>query len=253
MIIISPAKNLNLNFEDITFSTSIPRFLSKTNNIVKLIKDLSITELKSLMKISDNLSKINHQRFQDFDTILDNEKKPAILMFSGDTFNGLSLREIDKKAYEYAQNNLRILTGLYGVLRPFDVIKPYRLEMGTNTKNILGSSLHDYWMKDVSESIVKDLKLTKSDFLFNLASNEYFSSVDTSKLNVQLVNFDFKRLSNNNLKNIGMMIKKLRGAMARFIIEKQVKKLDKLKNFNSFGFSYENFDTKNNTFLFTIK
>ena len=125
--------------------------------------------------------------------------------------------------------------------------------MGTNTKNILGSSLYDYWIKDVSESIVKDLKLTKSDFLFNLASNEYFSSVDTSKLNVQLVNFDFKRLSNNNLKNIGMMIKKLRGAMARFIIEKQVKKLDKLKDFNSFGFSYENFDTKNNTFLFTIK
>ncbi len=253
MIIISPAKNLNLNIEDVKFSTSIPRFLRKTNNIVKLIKNLSIIELKSLMNISDNLSKVNYQRYQDFETVSDNEKKPAILMFSGDTFNGLSFREFDKKACEYAQENLRILTGLYGILRPFDVIKPYRLEMGTNTKNILDSSLYDYWKNDVSESIVKDLKSTKSNFLFNLASNEYFSSVNTTKLDVQLVNFDFKRLSNNKLKNIGMMIKKLRGSMARFIIENQVKKLDKLKKFNSFGFSYENFNTKNNTFLFTIK
>ncbi|PPR42471.1 MAG: hypothetical protein CFH30_00559 [Alphaproteobacteria bacterium MarineAlpha8_Bin1] len=253
MIIISPAKNLNLNFEDVKFSTSIPKFLGKTDNIVKLFKNLSISELKSLMKISDNLSKINYQRFQDFDTVLNNEKKPAILMFSGDTFNGLSFRNIDKKAHEYIQKNLRILTGLYGILRPFDVIKPYRLEMGTNTKKLLGSSLNEYWKRDVSESIVKDLKLTRSRFLFNLASNEYFSSIDTSKLNVQLVNFDFKRLSNNKLKNIGMMIKKLRGAMARFIIENQVKDLDTLKKFNFFGFSFENLDTKNNTFLFTIK
>tara|TARA_Y100000589_G_scaffold30494_1_gene25514 strand:- start:705 stop:1466 length:762 start_codon:yes stop_codon:yes gene_type:complete len=253
MIILSPAKNLNTNLEDITFSTSIPSFLDKANHIVKSIKNLSSTELKSLMKISENLLQINYQRFQDFDTLLDNEKKPAILMFSGDTFNGFSFRDLNKKTYVYIQKNLRILSGLYGILKPFDVIKPYRLEMGTNTKNIVGSSLHDYWKNDVSESIAEDLKLNKSNFLFNLASNEYFSSIDTSKLDVQLVNFDFKRLSDNKLKNIGMMIKKLRGAMAKFIIENQVKELDKLKSFNSYGFTFENVDMKNKTFLFTIK
>ena len=253
MIILSPAKNLNTNLENITFSTSIPSFLDKANHIVKSIKNLSAAELKSLMKISENLLQINYQRFQDFDTFLDNEKKPAILMFSGDTFNGFSFRDLNKKTHVYIQKNLRILSGLYGILRPFDVIKPYRLEMGTNTKNIVGYSLHDYWKNDVSESIAEDLKLNKSNFLFNLASNEYFSSIDTSKLDVQLVNFDFKRLSDNKLKNIGMMIKKLRGAMAKFIIENQVKELDKLKSFNSYGFTFENFDMKNKTFLFTIK
>ena len=131
-------------------------------------------------------------------------------MFSGDTFNGLEVRTLDLKSLNLAQHKLRILSGLYGLLRPFDKISPYRLEMGTSLKNIFSQKLTDFWMNEITDSINKDLIKNQSKYLFNLASNEYCESIDKTKLQSQIINFDFKKLENNKLLNIGMMIKKCR-------------------------------------------
>ena len=251
MIILSPAKNLNLVSEEISFDKpTSPRFLNKTDTLIKKLKDLSLTELRKTMKISDSLTKLNYERFKNFSKNNEKNIKPAIFMFAGDTFNGLSVRSMNTKSFEYAQKNLRILSGLYGILRPFDKIKPYRLEMGTNLSSVIGSDLYKYWKNDIYKSLTEDIKESQSKYLFNLSSNEYFKSIETSKLEIELVNFDFKKKVNNELKGIGMMIKRLRGSMAKFIIENKVKNLDILKDFNYLGFSFKEFNKKDNCFLF---
>lgn len=249
MIIISPSKNLNLNSETYTGITSKPLFLRKTSQLVNKLKDLNVSQIGQLMDISNNLSKINHERFQHFH---DPEiKKPAAYIFSGDTFQGLSIRSLDESSIVYAQQNLRILSGLYGILRPLDVIQPYRLEMGTNMLSILGTDLYKFWEKEIVSSLINDFKNSKGKFLFNLSSNEYFKSINISKLDFNIVNFDFKKKKGDNLSSIGMMIKKLRGAMAKFIIEEKISNINTLKKFTNYGFTFHSFNKKGNSLLFT--
>ena len=249
MIIISPAKNLNLDSENYTGITSKPLFPRKTSQLVNKLKDLNVSQIGQLMDISNNLSKINHERFQHF---FDPEfQKPAAYLFSGDTFQGLSIRSLDESSIVYAQQNLRILSGLYGILRPLDIIKPYRLEMGTNMLSILGTDLYKFWEKEIVSSLINDFNDSKGKLLFNLSSNEYFKSINTSKLNFNIVNFDFKKKKGDNLSPIGMMIKKLRGAMAKFIIEEKVSNMNTLKKFSKYGFTFHSFNKKGNFFLFT--
>ena len=249
MIIISPSKNLNLDSESYTSITSKPLFSRKTIQLVKKLKDLNVSQIGQLMDISNNLSKINHERFQHFH---DPEiKKPAAYIFSGDTFQGLSIRSLDESSIVYAQQNLRILSGLYGILRPLDVIQPYRLEMGTNMLSILGTDLYKFWEKEIVSSLINDFKNSKGKFLFNLSSNEYFKSINISKLDFNIVNFDFKKKKGDNLSPIGMMIKKLRGAMAKFIIEEKVSNINAIKKFSNYGFTFHSLNKKGNSFLFT--
>ena len=249
MIIISPSKNLNLDSESYTSITSKPLFSRKTSQLVNKLKDLNVSQIGELMDISKNLSKINHERFQHFH---DPEiKKPAAYIFSGDTFQGLSIRSLDESSIVYAQQNLRILSGLYGILRPLDVIQPYRLEMGTNMLSILGTDLYKFWEKEIVSSLINDFKNSKGKFLFNLSSNEYFKSINISKLDFNIVNFDFKKKKGDNLSSIGMMIKKLRGAMAKFIIEEKISNINTLKKFTNYGFTFHSFNKKGNSLLFT--
>ena len=251
MINLSPAKKLNLISEKISFDTpTSPRFLKKTDSLIKKLINLSLVELRKTMKISDSLTRLNYERYKNFSKNDEKNIKPAIFMFAGDTFNGLSVRSMDIRSFEYAQKNLRILSGLYGILRPFDKIKPYRLEMGTNLSSLIGSDLYKFWKNDICNSLTEDIKESGSKYLFNLSSNEYFKSVEASKLEVEIVNFDFKKNINNELKGIGMMIKRLRGSMAKFIIENKVKNLDVLKDFNYLGFSFKELNKKDNCFLF---
>ena len=249
MIIISPSKNLNLDSESYTSITSKPLFSRKTIQLVKKLKDLNVSQIGQLMDISNNLSKINHERFQHFHD--PKIKKPAAYIFSGDTFQGLSIRSLDESSIVYAQQNLRILSGLYGILRPLDVIKPYRLEMGTNMLSILGTDLYKFWEKEIVSSLINDFKNSKGKFLFNLSSNEYFKSINISKLDFNIVNFDFKKKKGDNLSSIGMMIKKLRGAMAKFIIEEKISNINTLKKFTNYGFTFHSFNKKGNSLLFT--
>jgi len=229
MIIISPAKNLNITPENLALKFSEPFFCNDSNSLANKLKKLEFDKLKNLMNISDSLTELNLQRFQDFNSN-NNVLKPAVFLFSGDTFNGLSIRSFSKEMLLSAQDRLRILSGLYGLLRPLDLIQPYRLEMGTKIQSVLGTSLQDFWKKKITSRLNIDLSKSKSKFLFNLSSKEYFESIDEKKLNSKIINFDFKKLENNKLLNIGMMIKKCRGSMAKFLIVNNIKKLEQIKS-----------------------
>ncbi len=252
MIIISPSKNLNLNSENFDFNTTQPILFDRTLKVIDEIRKLNILGIKNLMKISDNLAKLNHERFQKINQN-SNPKKPAGFMFSGDTFNGLSIRSLEGSELLLAQQRLRILSGLYGVLRPFDLIEPYRLEMGTSVNRVMGENLYDFWGKKITNQISKDLEENNSKYLFNLASKEYFSVINQSNINSKIINFDFKKQKGSELANIGMQIKKIRGSMARFILQKKVKSIDELKSFNEYSFNFYSFDEINNKLLFVSK
>ena len=250
MILISPSKNLNISPETINFKFSEPIFKKKIKALSDSLKGLGISELKSLMPISDKLVELNIKRFENFDK-LNNPKKPAVFLFTGATFDGLSIRSFDEDSYNYVQKNLRILSGLYGILKPFDIIQPYRLEMGTNTANLINSSLYKFWSNDISNNLNEEVKINGSKYLFNLSSKEYFSVLDYKKINVEVINFDFKTKLNDEYKNIGMQIKKMRGSMAKFIIDNKIDTIDPLKNFEVNNFKFEKLLPKTNTLLFT--
>ena len=250
MILISPSKNLNIRSETINFNFSEPKFKKKIKALSDSLKGLSISELKSLMPISDKLVELNIKRFENFGKP-DNPKKPAVFLFTGATFDGLSIRSFDKDSYDYLQRNLRILSGLYGILKPFDIIQPYRLEMGTNTVKLINSSLYEFWSNDISQNLNEELKINGSKYLFNLSSKEYFSVLDYKKINAEVINFDFKVKLNDEYKNIGMQIKKMRGSMAKFIIDNKIDTIDQLKNFEVNNFKFEKLLPKTNTLLFT--
>ena len=250
MIIISPSKKLNIESETIKYKFSEPKFKKKIKILSENLKDLSISQLKSLMPISDKLIELNKKRILNFDNSK-NLKKPAAFLFTGSTFDGLSIRSLEENLYDYAQKKLRILSGLYGILKPFDVIQPYRLEMGTNTMKLINTDLYDFWKEDVSKSLNEEIKNNGSAFLFNLSSQEYFSAINHKKISVEVINFDFKTKFNNEYKNIGMQIKKMRGSMAKFIIDNRIESIEPLKKFQVNNFKFEKILPETNTLLFT--
>ena len=249
MIIISPSKNLDLKKEDFAFKQSSPLFEDNSKILVKKLKTLDSLKISSLMNISEKLSILNYERFQQF-TSDSNIRKPAAYIFSGDTFNGLSIRSFNSKSLEYAQNELRILSGLYGILKPLDFIEPYRLEMGTNTSSIIGSDLYEFWKDKVTTEINSDMKRNKQKLLFNLASKEYSMVIDKNNLNYKVINFDFKKKKEGKHANIGMLIKKLRGCMAKYILKNQIQDTDLVKNFNDLGFKYSDSLSSSDNFIF---
>ena len=251
MILISPSKNLNVEPETINFKFSDPKFKKKIKVLSESLKGLSVKEFKSLMPISDKLVELNIKRLKSFDNPK-NLKKPAAFLFTGATFDGLSIRSLEENSYNYIQKNLRILSGLYGLLKPFDIIQPYRLEMGTNTVKLINSGLYEFWSEDVSKSLNEEIDISRSKFLFNLSSKEYFSVLNCKKIKAEVINFDFKTKSNNEYKNIGMQIKKMRGSMAKFIIENKIDSIEPLKKFEVNNFKFEKLISKTNTLLFTV-
>lgn len=251
MILISPSKNLNIEPETINFKFSDPKFKKKIKLLSESLKGLNVKEFKSLMPISDKLVELNIKRLESFDNPK-NPKKPAAFLFTGATFDGLSIRSLEENSYNYIQNNLRILSGLYGLLKPFDIIQPYRLEMGTNTVKLINSDLYEFWSEDVSKSLNEEINTSGSKYLFNLSSKEYFSVLNCKKIKAEVINFDFKTKSNNEYKNIGMQIKKMRGSMAKFIIENKIDSIEPLKKFEVNNFKFEKLISKTNTLLFTV-
>ena len=251
MIIISPAKKLDFQRLSSNVDYTQSKFINKTDILSKKLKSLRLSEVKGLMKISDKLSKLNFDRIKSFTKkhSLENSKQAAYA-FKGDTYIGLKFEEFGEKDIEYAQKNLRILSGLYGVLKPLDLIQPYRLEMGTKIEKILDQSLPSFWNSDVTENINSAIQKNESKYLFNLSSNEYFQSIDESKIIKPIITPVFTKKENGNLKSLGMLAKKCRGAMARMIIKKKIKNFEDLKSFNELGFKYESTEKKNNKLFF---
>tara|TARA_B100000575_G_scaffold35096_1_gene23668 strand:- start:4142 stop:4897 length:756 start_codon:yes stop_codon:yes gene_type:complete len=239
-ILISPAKSLN--FEDKIESSinSNPLFYQKANKINDIIKDLSAPEISNLMSISPKLGELNWTRNQDFQKNNSAEKQ-AIFAFNGDVYSGIDIESISKLNYHKLQNSLRILSGLYGVLRPFDKIKPYRLEMGTKLSVNGSRNLYEFWKKDVTEAILSEIK--ENELIINLASNEYFSVVDVSKFKNTIITPQFKDFKNGKLKIISFYAKKARGLMTRFLIDNEINSLKDIYKFNSGGYSFSSKET----------
>ena len=237
LIVLSPAKSLN--FEDAPPAPlTTPRLLDDIAELARTTRRLSGAELKRLMGISDNLAQLNRARFQAFDPACEDGVQAAFA-FAGDVYQGLQARTLDKKGLAYAQDNIRILSGLYGVLRPLDAIQPYRLEMGVRLKTRRGGDLYKFWRARATETLAEDLEGHKDATLVNLASQEYFGAVDPEALGRPVVTCHFREVKEGEAKIVSFYAKKARGLMARFAADGQIMKAEDLKAFDLAGYGFD--------------
>ena len=236
-IIISPAKSLDFKTELPTKNFSTPNFLSESKKINELLKKKSPSELKSLMSISEKLAELNWNRNNTFKTPFNIENaRPSIFTFNGDVYSGLDAFSLSMDQLNQAQNSLRILSGLYGLLKPLDLIQPYRLEMGTKL-NVEGSlNLYGFWRNKITNKLNDELN--ENEFFVNLASNEYSSAIDRKLLKTTMISPSFKDMKNGKLKIISFYAKKARGMMVRYILDNEINNLEDLRGFDYGGYSY---------------
>lgn len=238
LIILSPAKSINLIAHDDRGLTK-PEFVSKAWTLVKILKKYSVPDLRQFMKISENLAIENHSRYKNFKrTHSSANSHPAIFTFSGDVYRGIDSASLTPEDLVYAQDHLRILSGLYGVLRPLDIIQPYRLEMGSSLQNPEGKNLYAYWRATVAKSLNRQISALGCTYAVNLASDEYAKSVDMKKLKAKVINISFKEYKDNQLKFISTNAKRARGLMARYMFKTRTTDLGNLKGFNYEGYSF---------------
>lgn len=239
LMLISPAKTLDFETAAITKQASTPDFLDQSQQLISELRGLSPADLSSLMGISDKLALLNFDRYAAWHTPFDaNNAKQALLAFKGDVYTGLAAETFNSKDFKFAQKHLRILSGLYGLLRPLDLIQPYRLEMGTKFANSQGSNLYSFWDDAITAAVNGQLKKNKSTVLLNLASNEYFKSVQAASVKADIITPVFKDLKNGKYKIISFYAKKARGLMAAYVIKNQITDAANVKKFKSEGYCY---------------
>ena len=239
LALISPAKTLDFTETPLcSITPTVPTFLKESNKLNKTLTNIEASGLASLMKISDKLAELNYRRNLEWkeNTRKHRDSKAAVLAFQGDVYQGLDAGSMTKTDLKWAQNRLRILSGLYGVLKPLDEICAYRLEMGTGLANSRGENLYDFWGDRVTDELNKTMSDSKHRVLVNLASNEYFKVVNPSKIKADVLNVNFKEKKGGQYKFISIYGKKARGLMSRFIIKNRIAKLSDLK-----AFDYENY------------
>ena len=247
LVVVSPAKKLNMdpiNSIDVTE----PIFKEDVENLIKIARNLSSNELKDLMGISPKLADLNKERFLYFGN---QEKKPAIFAFAGDTYKGLNVEKLKKNDLDWAQKHLRILSGLYGLLRPLDLIEPYRLEMGSKLKGNHGNTLYEFWDNKISQNLNKYAYEIGTNVLVNCASNEYFNVIKPNTLALRVVTPVFMERKDGKEKIISFYAKNARGAMARFIIQNQITDVEDIKNFNLDRYSYKPSMSDESKLIFT--
>lgn len=252
IILISPAKTLNFDPTDLKLHTT-PRMLADSEKLVNVMKKKSAKKIKELMKVSDNIAELNVERYKNYETpfTLDNAKQ-SILAFKGDVYTGLQAEEFNDEEMEFAQKHLRILSGLYGLLKPLDLMQPYRLEMGTRLKTGRKKNLYEFWDKKITELINNDLADSGSNIILNLASKEYFHSVKPDLLNGELYTVNFKENRNGVYKVISFSAKKARGTMSRLIIQNKITEVNDLKGLEVDGYTYNADLSSEHELLFTI-
>lgn len=231
LMVISPAKSLSFAAPERALPLTTPVLKEDIAELAQVTVKLRPRDLKRLMGISDKLAELNHERFQHFDPAVEDGLQAAIA-FNGDVYAGLQARTLDKAAFEWAQDHLRILSGLYGVLRPADALQPYRLEMGVRLKTKRGKTLYDFWKKPVAETLNEAAKGMKDPTLVNLASQEYFGAVDEKALGLAVVTCHFKEEKAGQLRVLGFYAKKARGLMARYAIDRRIDRAEGLKGFD---------------------
>lgn len=239
LVVVSPAKNLDFESSIPVSDFSQPAMLEDTNRLMEVCRTLSPADLSSLMKISDKLATLNANRFAEFSTpfTADNARQ-AMYAFNGDVYTGLDAYTLSEDSVAYAQNHLRILSGLYGLLRPLDLMQAYRLEMGTKLANPDGKDLYEFWDDRITQVLNDAMEEQGDNVLVNLASNEYFKAVKKKQLNGMVITPTFKDCKNGQYKIISFFAKKARGLMARYIIENRVEDVEGLKAFDVDGYVF---------------
>lgn len=251
LIIISPAKTLDFNQKATTSLFSESDFLPQAEKLVKVLKKYSAPDLMNLMGISDKLARENQERFSAWKRPFDMDNaKQALLAFKGDVYLGLDAESLSENELAYTQDHLRILSGLYGVLRPMDLIQPYRLEMGTKINLPTLKDLYTFWGDKLTRSINKALTAQGDSVLINLASNEYFKSLNKKVLQASIFTPVFKDFSNGEYKQISFFAKKARGLMSRFILQNRLENPEDLKHFNAEGYFFNETESSTNQFIF---
>jgi len=249
LVVISPAKKLNYDPLDGNIGATLPAFQSRANELAKVANKLSVSELRSLMKISENLAVLNKARFKAFASVSDTQNaKQAAFAFAGDTYMGLQATDFDAADLEYAQDHLRILSGLYGALKPLDLIQPYRLEMGSRLKTDQAANLYGYWGRDIGCALDE----VANGVVVNCASSEYFKATG-KEMTARVITPVFKEQREDGLKMIGFYAKKARGSMARFMVQNRIDNPEGLKDFNTDGYGFQASLSEADTWVFTRK
>ena len=249
-LVLSPAKSLDFETQLPTDKATQPEFIKQAERLNKELKKKSVKALSELMKISKDLSQLNYERNQEWEMpFTKHNARPAIYAFNGDVYRGLDAYTIPKNKIDHLQDTVRMLSGLYGVLKPLDLMQPYRLEMGTKLSIGENKNLYEFWKQDITKAL--NAELEDDELFINLASVEYFKAVDTKALKVPVINIDFKELKNGAYKTIGIYAKLARGLMTRYIIDENAKTMDDLKAFDIDNYRFHEQLSEENRLVFT--
>lgn len=250
--VISPAKTLDFETAPVIATHTQPQFLAESTQLINELRQLTPPQVSSLMSISEKLGELNAQRFLEWQTpFTPANAKQAVLAFKGDVYTGMAADTFAKKDFTFAQQHLRILSGLYGLLKPLDLIQPYRLEMGTRFVNQRGTNLYHFWGDSITDQLNAELDKHQERVLVNLASTEYFSAVNTKKLHAEIITPVFKDQKSGQYKIISFFAKKARGMMSSYIIKNQLKDVEAIKAFDVAGYSYNEVMSSPKEWVFT--
>jgi cytoplasmic iron level regulating protein YaaA (DUF328/UPF0246 family) len=251
LMVISPAKTLDYDTPPTTKRFTQPEHLDHAQQLIGQLRDLSPQQVGELMHLSDKLAALNVARYGSWTPAFTPENaKQALLAFKGDVYTGLNASDFSEQDFDFAQKHLRMLSGLYGVLRPLDLMQPYRLEMGTKLSNARGKDLYAFWGERISNWLNDALAAQGDDVLLNLASNEYFGAVKRSALNARVIDVDFKDMKNGQYKIISFYAKKARGLMTRYVITERIEQPEQLKKFAYDGYRYSPDDSSPDHLVF---
>ena len=251
LLVISPAKTLDYDTPPATARFTQPQFLDHAQELIGQLRQMIPQQIGELMHLSDKLAALNVARYGSWQPdFTPANAKQALLAFKGDVYTGLAAEDFSEEDFDFAQAHLRMLSGLYGVLRPLDLMQPYRLEMGTKLANARGANLYEFWGERISGWLNEALAAQGDDILLNLASNEYFSAVKRKALNARIIDTEFKDLKNGQHKIISFYAKKARGLMARYVIKERLSNPEDLKAFDYQGYRYSAEQSKPDSLVF---
>jgi len=252
IILLSPAKRLqNQNIKIDTNLISKPLLLNNSELLINELRNKTVEEIKQLMNLSNDLAELNYTRYHNWQKNHNLKNSiPAISLFYGDAYKGLDAKHLDNKTLQILNNKLFILSGMYGLLKPFDLIQPHRLEMGTKLKNEIGKNLYDFWKTNITTELNKFIDKSKIQFVINLASNEYFKVVDKKQLKAKIITPVFKQEKAGKYKTIAIFAKRARGLMTRFIAENNISNPEYLKAFDYENYTFSEEMSKDNDMIF---
>ena len=251
MIILSPSKGQAFDHPAPVTTHTLPDHLVQSKKLIGELKKMKVPDLQRLMSVSEKIAALNVKRYRDFSTpFTPRNAKQALFAFMGDVYSQIPASSYSKADLTYAQNHLRILSGLYGTLRPLDLIQPYRLEMKTKLKTTIGDNLYQFWGERITDSLNMGLEALKDPVLVNLASAEYFEAIDESAIDARIITPVFKDLKNGRYKFLSFYAKKARGLMARYIIENRVSTLKGLKDLDVAGYYYSESQSRGDNWVF---